>query len=227
MKVDFTSNKNVKIIDKQKISEMFTNDKEYSTQAYIKRSIVNGKEVFSGIFHSTKKYVKKLSGIADEGEQGEEEKYLYSNNQLKNYNTDREKLPQENELGSMRIYFKFFLLISFFMMISLLLIDIYKYAGVIKHKNEQVKVKYEGKYHANECFKVRITDGPLLNNKCHKYKNMIEKHSNLFFYDVFAGYFGEVYHKLISTIEMNPIRLLITICVLILISLIVKIYQRI
>jgi hypothetical protein len=76
-------------------------------------------------------------------------------------------------------------LLSIFFIISLIVIDISSYFKSVSGGNEIEKYNCEKEYKENECDKVTVNDGPILNNFCKEREFCINiKYNNVYMHTV-------------------------------------------
>lgn len=163
------------------------------------KSIINGKEVIRGVFQSTRKYVKKLSGIGDGEEMAEGEiKYLYTNNQMEHLNNNSISCHTYSYQKTSAISFNNVLIICSLVIFFSLLVDLFKYKELIKSENAIELNMCILEFKANECEKLSIEDGPILNNFCKEKKKCIEYYNQVFFLKLLSRYITDVLGNIFS-----------------------------
>ncbi len=122
------------------------------------------------------------------------------NNQIESHNEDNNTIlyaeSQTNTIKLVSMFKTVFILIIF----SILILDMIYYFKHIGDENIIQKYQCEKEFFENECDKVTIHDGPVLNNFCREKEICMNiKYQNVYFHSVIIKYFSEIGYSLIPT----------------------------
>jgi hypothetical protein len=235
MNIDLRNHPRVKYVENSNVVKMF-NNRDHSTVTIFKKFYEDGYEVVKGFFVSR----RKLNSNEEISNEVESEVY-YSNNQLNSAEIisqrnrddnliasslmkyelyESENIELRNSLSLRKVNgnkvfknFLYFLLIS---IIILILIDICFYFMQMNQENEFERENCLKEYEDHSCGKLKISDGPILNEFCReKIKCINFKHSRVYFHTILSRFIREFSWSLFSSIFDFSYKSLITVIVII------------
>ena len=185
--VDYINSVSIKKII---FNNIFIFQGDYVTNVFTKESIKNGHKTIDGVFRAVSK--DKVPNQPNNVFIG----YFYSNNKNQNYisnnnNYNNNKIYEKNNSNNNDLnLIKSIFLIIFISIIILLVVDFFSMYRQVKRDNKIDRDKCIEEYLANNCDKMKINDGPLINEFCFEKRKC--KEFEVFFHEILIRYIKNI-----------------------------------
>lgn len=165
--------------------------KKFITQIYYQKSQKNGHEIHKGAFFavSKNKNIEKPDFI--------DNKLYYINNQKDKFINNQNYYDSNEKINIFKIVY----LTIFLMFILFIFIDFFKMYIKIKNENNLKRNLCIKEFNSNNCNKVSIEDGPIINDYCLEKKKCIETYQT-FFHEILINYIKSIIKHSFNNISL-------------------------
>ena len=165
--------------------------KKFITQIYYQKSQKNGHEIHKGAFFavSKNKNIEKPDFI--------DNKLYYINNQKDKFINNQNYYDSNEKINIFKIVY----VTIFLMFILFIFIDFFKMYIKIKNENNLKRNLCIKEFNSNNCNKVSIEDGPIINEYCLEKKKCIETYQT-FFHEILINYIKSIIKHSFNNISL-------------------------
>ena len=175
---------------------------------FTRKSMKDGHEIVDGVFRAISR--NKVPNPP----QNFNTQYYYTTNKGYALNNNKNFYYGKSNSNSDFWIIKRIILIIIIALIMLLVFDFYTMYGKVKRDNKIERDKCIREYEENECYKMKIDDGPFINNACVEKEKCIKDYE-VYFHEVLIRYIKNVvFHFFKDYSYVNTIIILITVLII-------------